>query len=285
MAEGPDFICVGMLKGGTRWLFDQLQFHPDFWMPPIKELHYLDRDDSRSKNAKQALKLHKKGRRKTQSADRDYDERDLAFLGEMAADRGPLDMDRYAALFRHKGDKLTGDVTPHYSALDDATIAEVTGYLKDVRILLLLRDPVARAWSQILQAQRRSKFSDETMADPEAFGEAITGWRKLRNLSSGADAAKRWSKHVPKERFRYIFMDDIIARPDETRAEVLTFLGADPSKPSGELEAGHNAKSNKKAELTDEARGVLAGFLKDEIRESAEYFGGHAVEWARKYGF
>ena len=34
---GPDFICVGMPKAGTGWLFDQLRYHPDFCVPePVK---------------------------------------------------------------------------------------------------------------------------------------------------------------------------------------------------------------------------------------------------------
>ena len=35
----PDFLCVGAQKGGTSWLYRQLEAHPDFWMPPVKELH------------------------------------------------------------------------------------------------------------------------------------------------------------------------------------------------------------------------------------------------------
>ena len=38
----PDFLCVGVHKGGTTWLYQQLESHPDFWMPPLKELHYFD---------------------------------------------------------------------------------------------------------------------------------------------------------------------------------------------------------------------------------------------------
>jgi len=38
----PDFLCVGVHKGGTTWLYQQLDSHPDFWMPPLKELHYFD---------------------------------------------------------------------------------------------------------------------------------------------------------------------------------------------------------------------------------------------------
>src|SRR5438094_376898 len=37
----PDFLCVGAHKGGTTWLYQQLDSHPDFWMPPVKELHYF----------------------------------------------------------------------------------------------------------------------------------------------------------------------------------------------------------------------------------------------------
>jgi hypothetical protein len=37
MHDGPDFLCVGVPKAGTGWLFDQLNAHPDFWMPPVKE--------------------------------------------------------------------------------------------------------------------------------------------------------------------------------------------------------------------------------------------------------
>ncbi len=38
----PDFLCVGAQKAGTSWLYQQLEPHPDFWMPPVKELHYFD---------------------------------------------------------------------------------------------------------------------------------------------------------------------------------------------------------------------------------------------------
>jgi len=38
----PDFLCVGAQKGGTSWLFHQLTLHPDFLMPPVKEVHYFD---------------------------------------------------------------------------------------------------------------------------------------------------------------------------------------------------------------------------------------------------
>ena len=38
---GPEFLCIGMQKAATRWLYDQLRSHIDVWMPPIKEFHFL----------------------------------------------------------------------------------------------------------------------------------------------------------------------------------------------------------------------------------------------------
>ncbi len=58
----PDFLCVGAQKGGTSWLYQQLASHPDFWMPPIKEVRYFD-------------KLSR-----TKASPRPRDQRDVRFL-------------------------------------------------------------------------------------------------------------------------------------------------------------------------------------------------------------
>src|SRR5947208_16606603 len=60
----PDFLCAGAQKGGTSWLYRQLEPQPDFWMPPVKELHYLDN-------------LNRTNRH---SPPRSKDERDACFL-------------------------------------------------------------------------------------------------------------------------------------------------------------------------------------------------------------
>ena len=37
-------------------------------------------------------------------------------------------------------------------------------------------------------------------------------------------------------------------------------------------------------DLSDEGRAALAESVRDELRACARVFGGHAVEWARRYG-
>lgn len=39
--HGPDFICIGMEKAGTGWLYDQVDHAEGAWMSPIKELNHF----------------------------------------------------------------------------------------------------------------------------------------------------------------------------------------------------------------------------------------------------
>jgi hypothetical protein len=139
VVAGPDFICIGMPKAGTGWLFDQLATHPDFWMPPIKEFHYQQSEIPIMRHVKGRLERWEKvsapsrigtGRR------RRLDERDRQFLLEAAASaQKPMSLTTYTSFFRHKGDKLSGDITPRYSALSDDVIRKVANELPEAKII------------------------------------------------------------------------------------------------------------------------------------------------------
>src|SRR5438093_8430543 len=78
----PDFLCVGAQKAGTSWLYRQCEPHGDFWMPPLKELHYFN-------------KLTKV---KRANSPRCRDERDVCFLESVnrLSARPYIDMENYA---------------------------------------------------------------------------------------------------------------------------------------------------------------------------------------------
>ena len=122
----PDFLCVGAQKGGTSWLYQQLASHPDFWMPPIKELHYFDKL-SRTKAA----------------PPRPRDERDLCFLERIKglSAESHIALENYARLFEPKGSLLSGDISPTYSMLNDEIIERVASYFPNLKVIFLARDP------------------------------------------------------------------------------------------------------------------------------------------------
>ena len=267
----PDFLCVGAQKAGTSWLYRQLEPHPDFWMPPIKELHYLDN-------------LH---RTKRHQSPRFNDERDACFV-EGIKDLSMLshiDLDRYGRLFCHKGPLVSGDISPAYSTLSDEIIERVVDHFPNIKVVFLARDPVERAWSQLSMGVRLGMISKFDATDPdEVICNLLNPGVLIRSHPSKIVA--RWKRYVRPENFRIYFFDDLKENPAELRQSVLRFLGADPSKPSGRLKPQDNNDAGRdKLRLTAKVRDRMARFFEHELKACAAKLGGRAKSWPTRYGF
>ena len=168
--DGPDFLCVGAQKGGTRWLYDQVQLHPDFWMPPFKELHYFDRKKPSPRAAKLSGKaaayLRRLNWRRKKRNLRKLDERDLGFLEAYSAlPWRQVDLDAYARLFAGKGGAIAGDITPDYSTLEADLIGRIAGRFPAAKVVFIARDPVERVWSHLTMHIRNGDIDRDLMAD------------------------------------------------------------------------------------------------------------------------
>lgn len=279
--SGPDFICIGMPKAGTAWLYDQLQHHPDFWMPPVKEVNYLLGGPRTMKNT---LRQLARSRKKLQ-AGKQLDAQAHSFLEEaaVAADE-PRSLESYASLFRHKGELLSGDVSPKYCSLEAGDIAEIARHLPKTKILLLIRDPVARLWSGLSMLNRKGKL-DLAVLENEATFRSFLAKKGAEERMFPTAVLDRWRQHAPALQFRFFLLDDIQSSPDEVRRDLLIFLGADPEKQSGELSASHNRKSAApKLAMPEFARAVLVEHFANELRKCAEQLGGAAERWPACYG-
>jgi Sulfotransferase family len=267
----PDFLCVGSQRGGTSWLYFQLARHPDFWMPPVKEIHYFD----------------KLSRIKRSSPSRHRDERDMCFLESIKSlsAQPHIDLENYGRLFMHKGLLLSGDITPGYSTLSDEIIERVVDYFRNLKVIFLARDPVERAWSQL---SRRVRLGNISRFDVTDIDEVIRNLQSpdVSSRSYPSKIAARWRSYVRPDLFHLYFFDDLERNPTELRRSILHFLGADPDKPSGRLGADHNNSASKeKLQLTDKVRSHVAKFFKDELLACAKELGGPAREWPTRYGF
>jgi hypothetical protein len=289
ISPGPDFLCIGLQKAGTDWLYDQLDFHPDFWMPPFKELHFFDSrlDVKRVDNLLRRMQSDIVGLNNTrhERMRRSLGERELHFLCTAKGLKGaPQDLDRYAELFESKGSLLSGDITPGYSYLPEAMIERISERFPAMKVVLLLRDPIDRSWSQINMHVRQGKLTEAEASD----------WGNVNaNLSRDGFSARshpskiwsRWTKFIPPERIRYFFFDDLQQRPAELRANILRFLGADPEKSSGALPADYNRKTNRhKIGMSQSVREHMIGFFCEELLDCARIFDGPAKKWLSSYG-
>jgi hypothetical protein len=268
---GPDFLCVGAQKAGTSWLYRQLEAHPDFWMPPVKELHYLDQ-------LNRTKRIH---------GPRCADERDTCFMDRMQDLRGRfyLDLESYGRLFEHKGECLSGDISPAYSTLNDEVIERVVDRFPDAKVLFLARDPVERAWSQLSMGVRLGMIGRFDATDPEQVVCNLLHPGVLAR-SHPSKIVARWKRYVRPENFRVYFFDDLKENPAQLRESVLTFLGGDPQKPSGSLKPHENNDAgHEKPRLTAKVRDRMAKFFEHELKACASNLGGRAKSWPTRYGF
>ena len=267
----PDFLCIGAQKGGTSWLYQHLAGHPDFWMPPLKELHYFN----------ELSRIPPVGSARA----RNY--RDHSFLESIKrlSARSYIDLEDYARLFAPKGSLLSGDITPAYSMLNDEIIERIVSHFPNLKVIFLARDPVERAWSQLSMGVRLRNIRpfDATNID-EVIRNLLHPGVLLRSHPSKIVA--RWKRYVHPDLFRTYFFDDLQRNPAELRRSILLFLDADPNKPSGRLKADHNSDAaREKLRLTAKLRSRIAQFFEQELKACAAELGGPAREWPARYGF
>jgi hypothetical protein len=267
----PDFLCVGVHKGGTTWLYQQLDSHPDFWMPPLKELHYFDQ----------------LSRVQRSSSSRCRDERDLRFLESInsLSAKPYVDFEHYARLFESKGPLLSGDISPNYSTLTNKVIRQIIAYFPNLKVIFLARDPVERVWSHLSMEVHYHQIEPFDVTDiDEVNRKLLRRGMLLRSYPSAVVA--RWKRYVHPDRFRIYFFDDLQRNPTELRRSILDFLGADPDKPGSQVPADYNSWATmEKLLLTDKVRSHLAHFFKKELKTCAARLGGPAKNWPARYGF
>ena len=270
-AARPDFLCIGVHKGGTTWLYQQLDSHPDFWMPPLKELHYLDQ-------------LSRVQRSSSPRCRDDRDRRFLENINSLSAKPG-LDLEHYARLFEPKGTLLSGDISPNYSTLNNEVIRRVVGYFPNLKVICLARDPVERLWSHLSMEVHYHQIEAFDATDIDEINRQLLR-RGLLLRSYPSTIVARWKRHVSPERFRIYFFDDLQRNPTELRRCIVDFLGADPGKADNGVAADYNNWATMgKLPLSDKVRSHLAQFFKKELKTCAARLGGAARNWPARYGF
>jgi Sulfotransferase family len=222
----PDFLCIGVQRSGTTWLDKNLRRHPGLWLPPVKEIQYFNhlylpqgRDWTARMRQERATQTLRRYLNKTPQTEWDY--RHVSVLGDIAT--SPVSDRWYGRIFSlAPPDEICGEVAPDYAGLPDEGIRHVLRLSPQLRVILSLRDPIERAWSHI-----RITVADGT--DLAALKRAALNTDVFARSDYPAIVA-RWRGFIPEDRFRVIFMDDIVAKPASVLEEVCGFLGVTPNE-------------------------------------------------------
>lgn len=200
----PDFLIIGVAKGGTSSLYSYLSQHPDLELSREQEIHYF-------------ASFYNRG------------------------------INYYRSFFPLKSStKMTGESSPYYFFHPQAP-SRIKRDLPNARIILLLRDPVKRAYSNynMVKSIDWVKSFDEAVSIEKdrilPHHERIKTDPNYKNqhhqtfsyITRGyySEQLENWLKHYNREDILILKSEEFFQDPKNTLREVYAYLGIDEKYP------------------------------------------------------
>ena len=200
MSGLPNLVNAGVTKAGTTSLFGYLAQHPDICAADEKDVNY--------------------------------------FTPLRFGDPPERSLDEYAAHFSHcTGQRYRLDASPDYFTGGPPLVEALDRALPDARVIIVLRDPVARLWSSYTFKRARgvlpegSTFRSVFEADLEARrtgADRTRAGEHHRTLSTGfyLENLRPWVDLLG-DRLAVVFLEQLAADPVGRMRHVFDWLGID----------------------------------------------------------
>ena len=177
------------------------------------------------------------------------------FFFDRHFDRG---VEWYARYFRgHRGEKRVGDITPTYLAHPLAA-QRLHGVLPKATLIVSLRNPVQRAWSNYLHVWRKGdipsklNFWQACARRPEILGDG----EYFRCLAP-------WRRLFPSEQLHLLVLDDAAADPFGFMSRIYNILGVDARFQAATTTQKTNEHQTPRSMLAAKLAFRIARFLHD----------------------
>ena len=191
----PNFFLVGVPKSGTTSLYAYLGQHPQIYMSPTKEPGY--------------------------------------FGPELWPQNFEVvSWEDYLGLFRDVSDEIAiGEATAGY--LWSATAAHsIAARIPHARIIINLRNPVDRAYSEYLQiwasGLTRRSFRDQIDASLPHQNTQVGHLRRFLESGHYCEQIKRYLSVFPRSQIYISYYEGLERAPERLMADLFAFLGVDP---------------------------------------------------------
>ena len=252
----PDALVIGAQRSGTSSLYRALGAHPGAAPSFRKEVEYFSR-------------YHDRGVR--------------WYRAHFPLAAGP------------GGRRVAFEATPDY-LLHPLAAARARALVPRAALVVLLRDPVARAWSHYQHMVRLGyenlPFDDALAAEEERLAPDLArldddpdhdpkALLRYSYAARGRYAGQlaRWLDAYPRERLLVVRSEDLFAEPGPTLARIAGHLGLAPRAPAplGNVSGGHGAPPP--AAMSEAARVRLAAEFAGEPAALAALLGADAPAW------
>jgi hypothetical protein len=183
------FLVIGAAKSGTTWLQAVLKEHPQVFLPERKELHYFN------EKFMEAPELPNYNAQK------------------------PLDW--YLEHFENaKQGQVIGEICPAY-LWDEKAPQRIHEFNPDLKLLVILREPIERLFSEYLYFYQRGTLEKKPLA------EALKSRPDFLERSLYFKQISRFTALFPAKNFQIYFYDDIQADNQDLLRQVERYIGVD----------------------------------------------------------
>lgn len=208
----PDFLGIGAQKSGTTWLHEMLKQHPQICLPSDqKELHFFD-SESRYET---------------------------------------LGIEGYKSFFKdcnRNHHKVVGEITPGYlwtspfystkyqinpSRVDiPKRVYNMLG--SNIKLIVLLRNPVARAVSGYFHHVKKQRISidDDILEIGKKYGIIQMGFYS-KHLC-------HWMKYYPLSSFKILIYENIVANKEKSLKDIFNFLNVNENVELSNINKAYN---------------------------------------------
>jgi hypothetical protein len=218
----PNFFVVGAPKTGTTSIAAFLERHPEIYVSPIKEPHHFSTDIRMvdfSPEFRAAVYL---------------DVSDYLSRVPLPKKHNAIidDLGQYLGLFREvTTERVVGELSTGY--LYSSRAAEnLSRFNPDAKIVMILRQPVERAYSHFLMNVRDFWDYDSGFLDAldRDFSSTEKGWgRSHLYVELGLYSAQvaRYLKFFPRDQVKIYFYEDLVGSQMAVLENLSEFLGVD----------------------------------------------------------
>jgi hypothetical protein len=201
----PNFLVIGAARGGTTGLVEGLRSHPRVFVTDPKEPHYFA--------------LYETGAHFTAPGDEHT-------INRVAV----TELEAYLDLYPQEHTYLAlGDASVSTLYYADRAIPAILDMNPDMKLVVMLREPVARAFSSHQYMRARGLEPVEDFLDAVALEEERkrAGWHHIwhyTSMSRYSESLEAFYSAFPRENVGVWFYDDLCSDYEATVSDILRFL-------------------------------------------------------------
>lgn len=215
MLSLPNFLIAGAQKAGTTYLWRMLESHPQVCLAVIKEPTFFTRVPGCGE--------HSDGRLPRYSG---------------RYERG---LEWYSSLFPNRPQAAArGEASTQYMSEPDAA-GLIHQHIPEVRLVFLLRDPVARVYSHYWQEVKEGwKLPDFSVL----VNQRDLALQRYIYVSDYARHLERFLQHFPREQLGIFLFDDLVLNPLAVFQQVCQLIGVAEDFRPLDLGQAKNSRGN-----------------------------------------